>query len=88
MTCAAPAVEIVGWSPTPKATRARARAVAPKISADGQPREYLYAWNRCGRKGQRCIVTARGKMNSCRVQFADGFVMVTSRNALRKAGNS
>lgn len=47
-------------------------------------RWYIYFWNRCGRKGQRCRVTARGKMNSCRVEFEDGFVMITSRNALRK----
>lgn len=47
-------------------------------------RWYIYFWNKCGRKGQRCRVTARGKMNSCRVEFEDGFVMITSRNALRK----
>ena len=29
---------------------------------------YIYRWNRCGRKGQLCKVTARGKMNSCRVE--------------------
>lgn len=46
---------------------------------------YIYRWNRCGRKGQRCKVTARGKLNSCRVEFEDGFAMVTSRNAIRKA---
>lgn len=46
---------------------------------------YVYRWDRCGRKGQRCAVSARGKMNSCRVEFVDGFVMITSRNALRKA---
>jgi hypothetical protein len=45
---------------------------------------YIYFWNRCGRKGQPCKVTARGKMNSCRVEFADGFVMITSRNAIRR----
>lgn len=45
---------------------------------------YIYRWNRCGRKGQECIVTARGTMNSCCVQFDDGFKMVTSRNALAK----
>lgn len=85
MPCAALAVEIAGQSLTPKATRARARVVTPKTSTAGPPREYLYAWDRCGRKGQRCIVTARGKMNSCRIKFADGFVMITSRNAIRKA---
>jgi hypothetical protein len=46
---------------------------------------YVYRWDRHGRKGCRCAVTARGKMNSCRVEFPDGFVMITSRNALRKA---
>lgn len=45
---------------------------------------YTFRWNRCGRKGNRCIVTARGKMNSCRVEFEDGFKMITSRNALAK----
>ena len=48
---------------------------------------YRYRWNRCGRKDRRCIVTARGTMNSCRVEFEDGYVMVTSRNALAKAGS-
>jgi hypothetical protein len=46
---------------------------------------YIYRWDRHGRKGQRCRVLARGAMNSCLVEFADGFQMVTSRNALMKA---
>lgn len=49
---------------------------------------YVYRWNRpegAPRKGQPCAVTARGMMNSCRVEFPDGFVMITSRNAVRKA---
>jgi len=46
---------------------------------------YRYAWSRMGRKGQRCAVLVRGKMNSCAVEFEDGFQAVTSRNALRKA---
>ncbi|MDX8513589.1 hypothetical protein [Mesorhizobium captivum] len=64
---------------------------------------YVYRWDRCGRKGQRCRVTARSKaapgtfalpgfgkpacprFNSIRVDFADGFAMVTSGNAIRKA---
>lgn len=45
---------------------------------------YIYYWNRMGRKGQRCKVLARGKMNSCLVEFEDGYLAVTSRNALRK----
>jgi hypothetical protein len=46
---------------------------------------YLYRWDRQGRKGQRCRVLARGKMNSCCVEFEDGYCMVTSRNALKRA---
>lgn len=49
---------------------------------------YIYRWNRpedASRKGQPCAVTARGAMNSCRVEFPDGFEMITSRNALRRA---
>ncbi|WP_164783813.1 MULTISPECIES: hypothetical protein [unclassified Mesorhizobium] len=45
---------------------------------------HIYRWNRHGRKGQACRVTARGKMNSIRVEFADGYVMITSGNAIRK----
>lgn len=36
------------------------------------------------RKGQPCKVTARGKMNSIRVEFPDGFKVITSRYAVRK----
>ncbi|NRQ14604.1 hypothetical protein [Ensifer sesbaniae] len=46
---------------------------------------YIYRWDRQGRKGQPCDVLIRTKvMNSCLVKFADGYTMVTSRNALRK----
>lgn len=46
---------------------------------------YVYRWNRQGRKGQACEVLVRAKvMNSCLVRFADGYTMVTSRNALAK----
>lgn len=38
------------------------------------------------RKGTRCRVLARGRMNSCLVEFeSDGYRVVTSRNYLRKA---
>jgi hypothetical protein len=37
------------------------------------------------RKGQRCRVLARGKMNSALVEFEDGFQVVTSRYAIRRA---
>jgi hypothetical protein len=45
---------------------------------------YRYAWNRMGRKGQTCRVLVRGEMNSCLVEFGDGYKAVTSRNALRR----
>jgi hypothetical protein len=45
---------------------------------------HVYRWNRMGRKGQSCRVLVRGKMNSCLIEFTDGFKAVTSRNALRK----
>ena len=37
------------------------------------------------RKGQRCRVLAHGKMNSIKVQFEDGQIVITSRYAVRKA---
>src|SRR6516225_6125872 len=43
---------------------------------------YIFRWDRHGRKDQRCVVLARGTMNSCLVRFEDGYMMVTSRNAL------
>lgn len=36
------------------------------------------------RFGERCRVLARGGMNSCLVEFADGYKVVTSRNYVRK----
>lgn len=45
---------------------------------------YIFRWNRQDRKGQPCEVIARGTMNSCAVRFADGYTMVTSRNALMR----
>ncbi len=45
---------------------------------------YFYAWKRMDRKGQFCRVICRGTMNSCLLEFEDGFRAVTSRNALRK----
>jgi hypothetical protein len=50
----------------------------------GAAMTYRYAWNRMGRKDQLCRVLARGKMNSCLVIFEDGYLAITSRNALRR----
>jgi hypothetical protein len=46
---------------------------------------YVYRWNRQDRKGQRCRLIARGKMNSICVEFADGYRMITSGNAIMRA---
>ena len=45
---------------------------------------YIFRWDRHDRKGQTCLVLARGKMNSCLIKFEDGYTMVTSRNALQR----
>ena len=37
------------------------------------------------RKSEPCRVLARGRMNSILVEFADGFRVVTSRYAVRRA---
>ncbi len=36
------------------------------------------------RRGHPCFVTARGKMNTIRVVFPDGFIVFTSRYAVRR----
>jgi hypothetical protein len=50
--------------------------------------EYPYYWRVRTRYperfGQRCKVIVRGKMNSCLVEFDDGYKTVTSRNYIRK----
>ncbi|MBN9274223.1 MAG: hypothetical protein J0J15_29020 [Mesorhizobium sp.] len=51
------------------------------------PLTHIYRWDRQGRKGQPCRITARGRMNSSRVEYADGYVMITSGNASRKTRN-
>ena len=40
------------------------------------------------RKGQKCRVIARGKMNSILVEFEDGYRVVTSRYAVRRTKSS
>ena len=40
---------------------------------------YVYRRDGQGRKGQRCRVLARGTMDSCCVEFEDGYKMITSR---------
>jgi hypothetical protein len=54
---------------------------------------YVYAWGPrfrvpglavLDRKGQRCKLLVRGRMNSALVEFPDGVRHVISRSALRK----
>lgn len=50
---------------------------------------YTWAWSRRpigqSRKGERCTVVARGAMNSALLRFErDGYLVVTSRNGLRR----
>ena len=53
---------------------------------------YVYGWGnnskRANMKARLCVVLARGKMNSCLVEFVDnGQREVISRNALRRLKN-
>ncbi len=47
---------------------------------------YIWFWRKRfpERKGQPCKVLVRGKMNSCLVEFEDGFRVITSRFAVRR----
>ncbi len=46
---------------------------------------YIWYWRKKlpDRKGHRCRVWARGKLNSIGVDFPDGFRVITSRYAVR-----
>lgn len=48
---------------------------------------YVFRWGkyRPELKGQRCVVLARGALNSALVQFQDGTRHIVSRNALVRA---
>lgn len=60
------------------------------VFADRQEARVAYYWwwksRLPERRGQECFVTARGKMNTIRVEFADGLFVFTSRYAIRRAG--
>jgi hypothetical protein len=57
-------------------------------SSDAEASEYPYVWRwhvrLPERHGQPCRITARGSLNSVRVEFADGFWAITSRWAVRR----
>lgn len=53
---------------------------------------YVFVWGnnevRASLKGRACRVVARGKMNTCLLEFEDGARVVTSRNAIRRLVNA
>jgi len=55
----------------------------------GVPADYPLVWfwkaKLPERRGQRCRVIAQGRLNSVLVEFEDGFRVVTSRYAVRRA---
>jgi hypothetical protein len=48
--------------------------------------DYIWYWRSrlAERKGQACRVLAHGSMNSVLVEFEDGYLVITSRYAVRK----
>jgi len=48
---------------------------------------YIFRWGKYlpELKGRRCVVLARGSMNSALIRFECGLCHVVSRNALRKS---
>lgn len=46
------------------------------------PFPYFLAWNRLGRKGQACKITANNQ-KTCSVEFEDGFFYIFDRRAIR-----
>jgi len=71
-------------------TTARALPVSKGLPFPPQPPAgFAYTWRwrvrLPERHGQRLRVLARGRMNTCLVEFEDGFHAVTSRNGLRRA---
>lgn len=51
-----------------------------------KPYDHIWFWKSRlpDRKGQKCRVLIKGKMNSILVEFEDGYRVVTSRFAVRK----
>ena len=59
-----------------------------EILCDCNMRDYKYYWRVKTKHPeyykQPCKVLARGKMNSCLVEFIDGHKIITSRNYMRR----
>ena len=75
-----------------------ARNTTPRASTYDLARErarlmqlYRWRWRKRlpERHGELFVVLARGSLNSCLIRFeVDGWIAITSRNALRKASSS
>ena len=57
----------------------------PAVQTEAYPNVWWWRVRLPDRKGQPCRVTARGALNSVRVEFADGSWVITSRWAVRLA---
>ncbi len=51
---------------------------------EAYPYEWFWVKRLPERKGQPCRITARARMNSIRVEFEDGYEVITSRQAVRR----
>jgi len=60
--------------------------ISPNRKGDGMIYPFVWTWKTRlpERRGMSHRVIARGKLNSCMVEFEDGERFVTSRNALRR----
>jgi hypothetical protein len=49
--------------------------------------DYIWFWNDPlpGRKGQSAKLICTGRLNSCMLEFVDGWTVITSLNGVRKA---
>ena len=59
--------------------------LGPNPTAEDHPTPYPYtlAWDREGRKGQRCKVV-KTTLKTCLIRFEDGFETVVNRMAIRR----
>jgi hypothetical protein len=65
-----------------------ARSGIPKANKPAEEKTFPYIWfwrkRLPERKGQKCRILARGRLNSILVEFPDGYIVITSRYAVRK----
>lgn len=59
-------------------------ATPSTVEAAPIPFPYYLAWDKQGRKGQRCTII-RQTARTCQVRFEDGHLSVFNRQAIRRA---